>query len=274
MLCQVPNREKYPRLSFTGFLQSLPRDQQVSLLHPGIIEVAQNILHSCEAVDYPVEITPVVQRPRCIDHVAQLVRFNPHLVYCLRGSLIMDRYRLIEQAAMKPQNMPRSHIKQRTPCVLRFGISCRCVLQKAPPTRQQISIAIAFEKWLQKALCVDLLTAEECEQSCQIIGREAIGHTPKAEHKHIQIPLDASGLCQPTKLGSEVSDCLLRKHILDLAKQRSRAPQRDPVVVQELGIQVGAHTGLVGNHDVEQSPVNLTCTVVCAHRPLQFDTDL
>src|SRR5215831_1475033 len=197
MLCQVPDSEKYPRLSFTGFQQSLPRDQQVSLLNLGIIEVAQNILHSGETVDYPVEITRVVQRARCIDHVAQLVRFNPHLVYCLRWSLVMDRYRLIEQAAMKPQDMPRSHIDQRTRCVLRFGISCRCVLQKVPPTRQQISIAIAFEKWLQKALGVDLLTAEECEHSCQIIGREAIGHTPKTAHKHIQITLDASGLRQP-----------------------------------------------------------------------------
>src|SRR5436309_5650946 len=110
MLCQVPNSEKYTRLSFTGFQQSLPGDPQVSLLHLGITEVAQNILHSCEAVDYPVEITPVVQRKRRIDQVAELVRLNPHLVYCLRGSLVMDLYRLIKQAAMKPQDMPRSHI--------------------------------------------------------------------------------------------------------------------------------------------------------------------
>src|SRR5262249_36496073 len=119
--------------------------------------------HSLEAVDYPVEITAVVQRARRIDHVAQLLRLDPHLVYGVRRSFVMDRYSPIDQAAIETQDTPRGYLDQRTRSSRRFGRSWRCLLRKALPIRQQGSVAVAFEKPLQQALFVELLTAEEGE---------------------------------------------------------------------------------------------------------------
>ena len=99
-------------------------------------------------------------------------------------------------------------------------------MQKVPPTRQQSSIAAAFEKPLQQLLFVTLLPAEEVEESCQVVAWEAWEHTSKAEQKHVQITLRAGGLCQPPEFGFEVRDRVLREDVFDLAEQGSGAPQR------------------------------------------------
>ena len=60
IFCEASKGEKRSRISSTSVGQSPPRVEQVSLLHLGIIEVAEDSLHSLEAVDYPIEITTVV----------------------------------------------------------------------------------------------------------------------------------------------------------------------------------------------------------------------
>ena len=144
------------------------------LLHLGIIEVTQNTLHSLEAVDYPIEITAVVQRARCIDHVTQFLRLDPHLVDCLYWGLVMDRHGAIDQAPMDMQDPPRGYLQQWTSCVRGFAGSRR-LLQKRPPACKQVSIAVTFENPLQQAVCVQLLSAEESGEICQIAARKAFG---------------------------------------------------------------------------------------------------
>src|SRR5262245_8099142 len=113
------------------------------------------------------------------------------------------------------QDTPRGYLDQRARCIRWFWNSWRRVLQKVPPTRQQGVIAVSFEKPLQQALFVKLLTAEQVEERSQIVVREAFGHGPKAKQKHIQITLGASGPRQPLKLGSEVSYRVLRENVFD-----------------------------------------------------------
>src|SRR5262245_6355278 len=104
---------------------------------------------------------------------------------------------------------------------------------------------------------VTLLLAEEREEPRQILRWKCFGRLPKAEKQHIQITRRVRGLCQPAKLVAKVRDCVLCENVFDLPEQRSRAPQRHAIVVQKLGIEISAYTRLVGDHDVEQSPVDL-----------------
>ena len=70
----------------------------------------------------------------------------------------------------------------------------------------------------------------------------------------------------------EVLDDVGWKHVLQLAEERSRAPERDAEVVQELGVEVRAQARLVGGQDSDDRAVDLPGAGFGAHVRREVDS--
>ncbi len=70
---------------------------------------------------------------------------------------------------------------------------------------------------------------------------------PQREDEDVEVARRPCEAAKPGEFSREVLDAVGWKHVLELAKQRSRAPERDAEVVQELGVEVRAESRLVGD---------------------------
>ena len=93
---------------------------------------------------------------------------------------------------------------------------------------------------------------EAADDRRDVIGGHIQAALAQREHEHIHVTRRARQTSDPGELGREMLDRVIRKHVSDLTKQRARAADRDPEVVQELRVERRTDAGLVPDDDLEQ----------------------
>ena len=83
-------------------------------------------------------------------------------------------------------------------------------------------------------------------------GLQLPGHRVEAEQVHVQVPDRRGHVAQPLELGLVMLREFVREDRAEQLDGRTGAADRDPQVVQELGIDVAEHAVDVGLHGVEQ----------------------
>ena len=91
------------------------------------------------------------------------------------------------------------------------------------------------------------------------------------EHEHVHVARRARQASDPGELGREALDGVIGKHVSDLPKKRPRAADRDPEVVQELGVERRTDAGLVPDDDLEQRLMHAASACLGRDRRLQVD---
>lgn len=94
-----------------------------------------------------------------------------------------------------------------------------------------------------------LRLVQEGGQRVHVAGRNVSLTLSQREHEHVDVARRTCETTYPGELGRHALDRLGREHVPDLPEQRTRAPDGHAEVVEELGVEIGAETGLVVRED-------------------------
>src|SRR4029450_6717314 len=130
------------------------------------------------------------------------------------------------------------------------------LFKKSLPVGKQTLIAIAVQRPDEFIVLLLLRLAQERHQYIRIGGRKLCLQISERENEHVKVARWASEAPDPRELGREVTNNVGRKHMPDLAEQRTRTSDAHAKVVKKFRVQIRADTWLVSHEEVKQRGMN------------------